>query len=125
MTRLMLAAALALVAASGAALAQTATTPPAPLIVAPPVGTLSTTDTMRKTSADGTTTEKTETTYRNTDGVARQSETRTDTPAQVPVPQTSSSYETTTSTTVTPVPWERSCPPHNHYDAKTDSCIYN
>ena len=37
---------------------------------------------------------------------------------------TTTNSATTTTTVVTPVPWERSCPPHNHYDAKTDACVF-
>ncbi len=131
MKRYLLAATIVLATASGAAFAQSspqpmmpmARSPALPLIIAPPIGTLSTTETRRITAPDGTTSDQTQTTYRDPDGVANQSKTTTTTPAPA-VAETSNSASTTTTTVVTPVPWVRSCPMHNHYDPKTDSCVF-
>jgi len=121
----LLPAILALMLASGAAVAQTATdaapaSPPAALI-APPPGTLATTDDRRVVSPDGTVTDKQETTYRDTAGVANESVTKTMVPAAVAVER---STTTSTATSVTrATTYEHSCPPRNVYDPKTESCV--
>jgi hypothetical protein len=112
MNHLLLAGAMALVLTTGAAVAQTTSSetttivtpapaarpiPVAPLIVAPPPGTLSVTRTQQINAPDGSQTDKTETTYRNTNGVADDTTTKTITyPA--PVAATTSTFSKTTTT---------------------------
>ncbi len=72
---------------------------PAPVIVAPPPGTLSVTRTQNITAPDGTQTDRTETTYRNTNGVADDTMTRTTTTPPPAVATTSTYSKTTTTTT--------------------------
>ncbi len=134
MKHLLLTSALALGLAAGGAVAQTTTqtqttttvTPaPAapmvdpPLLVAPPVGTLSTTTTQKIIGADGTQTDKTETTYRNTDGVADDTVTRTTTVAP-PAVATTSSYSSSTVTKDSSAPIV--CPPRTHWDMVFQAC---
>jgi len=96
----------ALVISAGIATAQTTssqtttttTTPGMPLIVAPPTGTLSTERTQKTTSPDGTQTDTKSSTYRNTNGVANDSETTTT--RQPPA----TTYESTTKKSTTTVP---------------------
>ena len=95
--------------AAGAAVAQTTTsetttttvTPRAAAapMVAPPVGTLSTSRTERTVGPDGTKTDKSETTYRNSNGVANDSVSTT-----VVTPPAKETTTSTTSTTVTKTP---------------------
>ena len=107
MSRLLLASAAALVMTMGVAMAQSTTTSQTtttvtpsivtPSIVAPPVGTLSTSRTTSTTSSDGTQTDSKETTYRNTNGVADDSMTRTT--IYPPVAITTTNTKSTTSVT--------------------------
>jgi hypothetical protein len=112
MSRLLLAGAAALtlamgvgaigVGTMGVAAAQTTTTSQTtttvvPSIVAPPVGTLSTTTTKSTTSSDGTQTNSQQTTYRNSNGVADDSVTKTIT--YPPVAVTTTNTKTTTTDT--------------------------
>jgi hypothetical protein len=101
MTRFLLAGAVALGMMTGIAVAQTTTsettTTTAPTLVAPPPGTLSTTTTRKAVGVDGTHTDSTQTTYRNSKGVASDSRTKTTThPAPVVVTTT---QQTSTSST--------------------------
>ena len=102
-----LAAATLLFAASGAGLAsaqsyQDPGTPPAMAPVAPPpAGTLSTEHEVHAVDAYGNRLDKTETTYRNSNGVAQDSSTTT---TAVPAPPPPVTTSTTTSTTTTNVP---------------------
>ena len=126
----LLPAALGLMLASGVALAQTTTTSqttttvtpsdPAPLLVAPPPGTLATTRTEKITSSDGSQTEKTETTYRNTEGVADNTMTRTTTIA--PAQEQTTSWSSSSTTTITPVPALPTCTGGTHYDKTLATC---
>ena len=90
MNKLLLAGAAALLMTTGVAMAQTTssssqtttTVAPAtgiPVLVAPPVGTLSVSRTTNTTASDGTQTSTDQTTYRNSEGVANESVTRTTT----------------------------------------------
>jgi hypothetical protein len=100
---------MALVLTTGVALAQTTTSSqttttvtPAevPLIVAPPAGTLSVTHTEKSVSSDGSTVDKTQTTYRNTNGVADDTMTKTTTTAAPTVAlSTTTTSKSSTSTT--------------------------
>jgi len=105
MTRLLLAGAVALGMMTGVAFAQSTTsettTTITPVIVAPPVGTLSSTTIRKSVDAAGTRIESTATTYRNTDGVAQDSVTRTTTTPLPPAVTTSSQSRSTTTTTTT------------------------
>jgi hypothetical protein len=121
MNRLLLASAAALLMTAGVAVAQTApprspieladaaqlmaqtttsqtTTSftPAPVIVAPPEGTLSTTRTRKTIDEDGTRTDTNRTTYRNSNGVGDDSETRTTT---YPSPADTTTRSSTTTIT--------------------------
>jgi hypothetical protein len=81
----------------GAVSAQT--TPPQDLtapLVAPPAGTLSTSDTRRTIDGNGTETDSSRTTYRNQAGVADDVHTTTTTH---PAPMSTTSTSTTTTTT--------------------------
>jgi len=69
---------------------------PAPVIVAPPEGTLSTTRTRRTTDEDGTRTDSNRTTYRSGEGVRDDSETRTTT---YPSPADTTTRSSTTTIT--------------------------
>jgi hypothetical protein len=98
MKKLVLAATVGLAMMTGVAVAQTTTSqttttvtpaPDVPMIAAPPSGTLSITREQKTTAFDGTKTDKTETTYRNTNGVADDTTTKTTT------------YPTTAVTTTT------------------------
>jgi len=131
MNKLLLAATAALLMGTGVAFAQTTTTtestttvtpsPAVPLLVAPPVGTLAVTDTQRSIAPDGTTTEKTETTYRNPAGVADESVTRTTT---IPAPAIASTTTwSSTSTTVTGPAPVQVCPPRSRYDVVLNECV--
>ncbi len=101
------AAMLALIAANATAQTTTSqstttvTTPTivVPQIVAPPVGTLSTTRTEKTVGADGTMTDTTSSTYRNTAGVADDTVSKTTVypPAMV-------TTDTKTTTTITKTP---------------------
>jgi hypothetical protein len=131
MKHFLLATVFALAMTTGAAMAQTTTetqttttvTPalvaPAPLLVAPPVGTLSSTTTKKTIAPDGTETDKTETTYRNTDGVADDTMTRTTTIAPPVATQTTNTYSSTTVIEQVPV---ASCPPNTKYDLVFQTC---
>jgi hypothetical protein len=105
MSKLLLAGAMALVLTTGIAVAQTTssetttTVTPAPLIVAPPPGTLSVTRTEKSTAPDGTQTDKTQSTYRNTNGVAEDTMTKTTTTPPPAVATTSTWSKTSTTTT--------------------------
>ena len=102
MTRVFLASAVALALTAGVATAQTTTsqttTTVAPALVAPPVGTLSVTRTQKTIGSDGSETDSTRTTYRNSNGVADDSVTKTTT---FPAPAVITSYSKSTSTTTT------------------------
>lgn len=78
----------------GAAMAQSSPVP-APVIFAPPSGTLSTTETRRSIDSAGTETESSRSTYRNTAGVADDVRTKTTTH---PAPVTTTTRSSTTST---------------------------
>lgn len=99
MTRLLLAGAAALGMMTNLAMAQTTrsetTTTSAPTPLSVPTGTLSTTSTEKSVGIDGTRRDSTRTTYRNTDGVASDSMTKTTT---FPPP---TALTTTTETTTT------------------------
>jgi hypothetical protein len=101
MNRLLIAAGAALLMTAGVAVAQpstsqtTTSTTVAPAVVAPAPGTLSTTSSRKTIDSDGKQTDTTRTTYRNTDGVADDSVTRTTTSA-LPVETTTRSSTTTT-----------------------------
>jgi hypothetical protein len=69
---------------------------------------------------DGTTTEKTETTYADPAGVANQSTTKVTTP---PVVQTTTTTSSTATTVMVPDPIPVSCPPRNRFDPATESCV--
>jgi hypothetical protein len=128
-------ATLALLLSGGLAFAQTTTesqstttvTPivrpvatPSP-IIAPPPGTLASTETSRTVSPNGTVTDKDQTTYRNTDGVANDSLTKTTTlAAPIVIDKTTSSSTSTTVTQATH--YDHSCPPRQAYDPKTEAC---
>jgi hypothetical protein len=105
MTRLLLAGAAALGIMTGVATAQTTTsettTTTAPTPLAPPPGTLSTTTTRKSVGFGGTQTESTGTTYRDSNGVAGDSVTRTTTypPPAPPPAAVTTTQQTTTSTT--------------------------
>lgn len=103
MKKLLMAGVAAMTMLAGGAMAQTETStsqttttvspapaPTAPVVLAPPPGTLSTTRTTNSVNTDGSTVQSKETTYRNTAGVADDSVTRTTT---YPAPT-----ETTTTT---------------------------
>jgi len=139
MKTLLLAGSIFMVSAVGIAQAQTTTSystttttvapapvivpvaPPAPLVEAPPPGTLAVTHTQRYLGTDGSQTERTETTYRNPAGVADESVTRTTTP---PALQTTTTRTSSTTTVVEQPPMPVSCPPHNRYDPQKDACVY-
>jgi hypothetical protein len=101
MTSYLLAGTVALGMMMGVATAQTTssetttTIAPTPLVVPP--GTLSTTSTMKSVGADGTQTDSTRTTYRNSNGVAADSVTKTTTVAP-PVAVTTTQQTTSTVT---------------------------
>ena len=109
MHKLLAASAITLAMVAGIANAQTTTsqstttitTPTVivPQIVAPPVGTLSTTQTEKTVRSDGTMTDTTSSTYRNTAGVANDTVSKTVTypPAQVMT-------DTKSTTTITKQP---------------------
>jgi hypothetical protein len=101
MNKLLLASAAALVMTMGAAMAQTSstqsTTTTIPSVVAPPLGTLSTTHTQSNTGSDGTQTDSKSTTYRNSNGVANDSTTSTTT--YPPVASTTTKTNSSTTTT--------------------------
>jgi hypothetical protein len=103
-----LAAATLLLASAGAASAQPyqdpgTPPPPAAPVAPPPDGTLSTTHEVHAVDAYGNRLDKKESTYRNSNGVAQDSQTTTSTvPAPPPPPPVTSS--TTTSTTTSTVP---------------------
>ncbi len=109
MSKLLLAGALALAMTTGIAVAQTTSsssettttvTPPnVPAIVAPPAGTLSVTSTSKGTAPDGTRTDKTQTTYRDSNGVVNDSTTKTTTAPPPPAATTSTWSKSTTTTT--------------------------
>jgi len=99
MTRLLLASAAALGMLSCAAMAQT-TIVQTPGIVAPPPGTLSTT-TEKSVDMGGTQTNSTQTTYRNGNGVASDSVTKSTTYSAPPPPVVSSTTTRSTTTTQT------------------------
>ncbi len=97
---------------SGGAMAQTQTStsqttttvipapaPAAPVLFAPPDGTLSTTRTTNSLNADGTSVQSKETTYRNTAGVADDSMTRTTTYPAPPATTTTTSKSSSSSVT--------------------------
>jgi len=102
MNRLLLASAAALLMTAGVAVAQptssitTTAVTPAPVVMAPPVGTLSTTQTRKTTDFDGTQTDTSRTTYRNSNGVADDSVTRTTT---YPSPADTTTRSSTTTIT--------------------------
>ncbi len=88
MRNILLASAAMLAIGTGIATAQTTTSqttttvspaPAMPIIVPPPVGTLSTTRTKRVLRSDGSQTDSRQTTYRNTTGVANDTLTQTTT----------------------------------------------
>jgi hypothetical protein len=99
--------AFAVLFSSGLAMAQTSTsqtvitTTPSPAgpviapIVPPPVGTLSTTTTEQKVLPNGTRINSESTTYRNTQGVAQDSLTRTTIAPPPPPPTTTTQTDTT------------------------------
>ena len=100
MNMLFAAGAVALALTTGAAVAQTTsqtttTVTPAP-VVAPPDGTLSVTRSQKSIGPDGTQTNSDETTYRNSDGVADDTVTRTTT---IPAPPIISTTRSTTTIT--------------------------
>jgi hypothetical protein len=100
MNRFFVAGAAVLAMTASAAMAQTTssqtTTTVTPAIVAPPAGTLSSTHTEKTTGVDGTKTESTATTYRNTNGVADDSVTKTTTyPSSVITTEKSSTSSVT------------------------------
>lgn len=107
MKKYLLASVIALAMTGGIALAQntsseTQLTQTTPAIVAPPVGTLSTTRTERSVDALGQQTSTTETTYRNAAGVADDRKTTTTTTiAPAALPATTTFTKSTTSTTTT------------------------
>jgi hypothetical protein len=101
MTRLLLAGTAALSLMTGVALAQSVTsqttTTTVPDVVAPPQGTLSTTTATKSIGVDGTRTETSGTTYRNSNGVASDSQSKTTTyPPSVAITTTHSSSTTST-----------------------------
>ncbi len=69
---------------------------PHPVVEAPPVGTLSTTTMRKSVSPDGSHTEQQSSTYRNTQGVAEDSVTRTTTTAAPVLPAITTRTTTTT-----------------------------
>jgi hypothetical protein len=74
----------------------TTTTIAPPALVAPPAGTLSSTTTTKAVGSDGTQTDSTRSTYRNANGVAEDSTTKTTT---MPGPGVTTTTETTTKVT--------------------------
>ena len=101
MTRFLLATAAVLGLMTSIASAQTTTsqsttttTAVPPVLIAPPAGTLSSTTTTKAVAPDGTRTDSTRSTYRNSNGVADDSMTRTTTAPSVPL--TTTKYTTTT-----------------------------
>jgi hypothetical protein len=101
MTRILLAGAAALGMMTGVALAQSSTsettTTTGAALVAPPAGTLSSSTNSKSIAADGTRTDTSGTTYRNTNGVASDSVSRTTTyPPAVATTTTQDSSTTTT-----------------------------
>jgi hypothetical protein len=131
MKTLFLAGGIFVIAAAGIAQAQTTTSyssttttvtpapamPAAPLVEAPPPGTLAVTHTQRDLSTDGSQTEKT---YRNPVGVADESMTSTATP---PVVETTTTRTSSSTTVIEQPPMPVSCPPHNRFDPQTESCV--
>jgi len=103
MTRLLLAGAAAFGMMTCVATAQMTTSQTtvtgAPTVVAPPAGTMSTTTQSRSVGMDGTQTDSASTTYRNGNGVASDSVTRTTT--YPPPPPVATTTTRTTSTTET------------------------
>jgi hypothetical protein len=108
MSKLLLTGAIALVMTTGMAVAQTTSSettttvrpaPGMPASVAPPPGTLSVTRTDKTTTSDGVQTDKTESTYRNTNGVADDTVSRTTTYPPPVASTTSTSSKSTTTTT--------------------------
>jgi len=76
----------------------TTTQPPVSLVVPPPIGTLSTEHTSQTVNPDGSQSSSKSTTYRNTEGVANDSVTRsTTTPAPLPMETTTHHSSTTTT----------------------------
>jgi len=128
MRNLLLASAVALMSATGIASAQTTTSTstttvspsPAPVLQPPPPQTLATVHEQKIVQPDGTTTDKTETTYNDPAGVANQSTTKTTTP---PVVQTTTTTTSTATTVMVPDPIPVSCPPRNRFDPATESCV--
>jgi hypothetical protein len=98
MTRYLLAGAMAFALMSGIAAAQsTSSETSATSLVAPPVGTLSTTHTHRTIDSNGTETDSRRTTYRNEAGVADDSSVTQTTHPPVATNTTTSSSTTTTT----------------------------
>jgi hypothetical protein len=101
MTRILLAGAAALGMMTGVALAQSTTsettTTSSPAYVVPPPGTLSSSTRSKSIAPDGTRTDSRGTTYRNTNGVASDSESRT-TSYPPPVATTTTRDSSTTIT---------------------------
>jgi hypothetical protein len=128
MRNLLLAGAFALISVTGIASAQTTTSTstttvsptPAPALQAPPPQTLATMHEQKIVKPDGTTTEKSETTYNDPSGVANQSVTKTVTP---PVVQTTTTTSSTATTVMVPDPIPVSCPPRNRFDPVTEACV--
>lgn len=97
MSKYIVAGALALSLLSSVALAETGPSPGGTtMIVAPPIGTLSSTHTQRTIDSNGTETDSSRTTYRNEAGVADDVHTTTTTH---PAATTTTSSSSTTTTT--------------------------
>ena len=97
MSKYIIAGAVAISLLSGVASAQTGPSPGDPTpIVAPPIGTLSTSRTQRIIDSNGTETDRSRTTYRNEAGVADDVHTTTTTHPAATTTTSSSSRTTTT-----------------------------
>ena len=103
MTRFLLAGAMAFGMMSGIALAQSTTlqttTTTAPVVLAPPTGTLSTSTSTKSIGPDGARTDTSGTTYRNSNGVASDTELKTTTYPPPPVALSTTNNTSTTTTT--------------------------
>jgi hypothetical protein len=105
MIKLLLAGTTAFGLMTCAAMAQMATSQTtitaAPTVVAPPMGTMSTTTNRKSIGPDGSQSDSTSTTYRNSNGVASDSVTRSTTTAAPPPPVASTTTHNTMTTTNT------------------------
>ncbi len=101
MSRNMYAALAALMLLSGTAAAQPAAYPNTPAIVPPPPGTLSVTREIHAADAYGNSTDSRSTTYRDSQGVASDKQTRTTTVTTPPPPPAVTTSTTTTTQTTT------------------------